>query len=188
MTAVTIRPDERLVTIGREPHARRRRGQHVQWFIADKHGFLLLCSGKLSALQAYINEEVATAGHERVHLGGLYESMGRADPRTGGFYQHRWRVSCAPLEDAARVFEALRPSFARAVLVGAEGAYAELAKPLPNGRVLFAGEAYTSCTSTSMTVHAALNSGVRAASEAASFLPKLAKGGGGGREAPRARL
>ena len=30
-------------------------GEHVQWFIADKHGRLLLSSGKLSALQAYMN-------------------------------------------------------------------------------------------------------------------------------------
>ena len=26
-------------------------------------------------------------GHDRVNIGGLYESMGRSDPRTGGYYQ-----------------------------------------------------------------------------------------------------
>jgi len=46
--------------------------------------------------------------------------MGRSDSRTGGYYQRRWKVSCAPLDDAADVFEKLRPSFDQAVLVGSE--------------------------------------------------------------------
>ena len=92
----------------------------MQWFIADKHGRLLLSSGKLSALQAYINCHVAKERHERVNIGGLYESMGRSDPRTGGYYQHRWKVSRAPLEEAARVFERLRSDFDQAVLVGSD--------------------------------------------------------------------
>ena len=43
--------------IKKERNARRHGGEHVQWFIADKHGQLLLSSGKLSALQAYINAQ-----------------------------------------------------------------------------------------------------------------------------------
>lgn len=50
-----------------------------------------------------------------------------------------------------------------------ESVYRELAKPLPNGRVMFAGEAYVS-EGASMTVHSALDAGFRAAGEAASFL------------------
>ena len=115
-----IQPGERICAIKREPHARRYGGEHMQWFIADKHGQLLLSSGKLSALQAYINCYVAKERHERVNIGGLYESMGRSDPRTGGYYQHRWKVSRAPLEEAARVFERLRSDFDQAVLVGSD--------------------------------------------------------------------
>jgi monoamine oxidase len=47
--------------------------------------------------------------------------------------------------------------------------FRELAKPLPNGRVMFAGEAYVS-EGPNTTVHAALDAGFRAAGEAASFL------------------
>ena len=108
MRVEVIRSDERVRAIKKEPHARRHGGEHVQWFIADKHGRLLLSSGKLSALQAYINAHLAKEKHDRVNIGGLYESMGRSDPRTGGYYQHRWKVSRAPLEEAARVFERLR--------------------------------------------------------------------------------
>ena len=101
-----IQPDERICAIKREPHARRYGGEHMQWFIADKHGQLLLSSGKLSALQAYINCHVAKERHERVNIGGLYESMGRSDPRTGGYYQHRWKVSRAPLEECTSAADA----------------------------------------------------------------------------------
>jgi len=118
--ASVIGADERVHAIKKERNARRRGGEHVQWFIADKHGQLLLSSGKLSALQAYINAHLAKEKHDRVNLGGLYESMGRSDPRTGGYYQRRWKVSCAPLDDAADVFEKLRPGFDQAVLVGSE--------------------------------------------------------------------
>jgi hypothetical protein len=93
-------------------------------------------------------------------------------------------------------------------VVGAGAApFSELAKPLPNGRVMFAGEAYTSCGSSSggsssngggsgdanpgqanMTIHSALDAGVRAAAEAAAFLEdrEHRKLQGGGRS--RARL
>ena len=120
MKVEVIRPDERISAIKKEPHARRFGGGHVQWFIADKHGQLLLSSGKLSALQAYINARLATEKYDRVNIGGLYESMGRSDPRTGGYYQHRWKVSRAPLEEAADVFEKMRPGFDQAVVVGSE--------------------------------------------------------------------
>ena len=82
MKVEVIRPDERISAIKKEPHARRFGGGHVQWFIADKHGQLLLSSGKLSALQAYINAHLAKEKYDRVNIGGLYESMGRSDPRT----------------------------------------------------------------------------------------------------------
>ena len=121
--ASLVGPNERVVTIGKEPHARRHHGELVQWFITDKYGQLLLSSGKLSALQQYINAHLATERHDRVHLGGLYESMGRSDARTGGYYQHRWKVSCTPLKDAVQVLEKLRPGFERVVLVGSEGSY-----------------------------------------------------------------
>ena len=49
--------------------------------------------------------------------------------------------------------------------------FRELAKPLPNGRVMFAGEAYTGGGGeANMTVHSALDAGVRAAGEAAAYL------------------
>ena len=120
MKVEVIRPDERIRAIKKEPHARRFDGKHVQWFVADKHGRLLLSSGKLSALQAYINANLAKERHDRVNIGGMYESMGRSDPRTGGYYQHRWKVSRAPLEEAADVFEKMRPGFDQAVVVGSE--------------------------------------------------------------------
>ena len=120
MRVEVIRSDEIIRAIKKEPHARRHGGEHVQWFIADKHGRLLLSSGKLSALQAYINAHLAKEKHDRVNIGGLYESMGRSDPRTGGYYQHRWKVTRARLEEAATVFEKLRHGFEQAVLVGSE--------------------------------------------------------------------
>ena len=119
--ASLVGPGERIVAIGKEAHARRRDGELVQYFITDKYGQVLLSSGKLSSLQMYINNHLATERHDRVHLGGLYESMGRSDSRTGGYYQHRWKVSCTPLEDAVQVLEKLRPGFERVVLVGPEG-------------------------------------------------------------------
>jgi len=68
-------------------------------------------------------------------------------------------------------------------------AFSELAKPLPNGRVMFAGEAYV--TRANMTVHAALDAGARAAEEASRFLAgshsssRVAAGGAGsGRDRP----
>jgi hypothetical protein len=85
MKVEVIRSDERISAIKKEPHARRYGGEHVQYFIADKHGQLLLSSRKLSALQAYINAHLAKEKHDRVNIGGLYESMGRSDPRTGGY-------------------------------------------------------------------------------------------------------
>ena len=117
-----IKSHERIRAICKEPHARRHGGQLVQWFITDKYGRLLLSSGKLSALQAYMNAH-ATSPHERVHLGGLYGSMSRSDSRTGGYYQNRWKVSWVPLEDAAHVLEKMRSDFERVVLVGPEGSY-----------------------------------------------------------------
>ena len=53
--AAVIKSHERIRAICKEPHARRHGGQLVQWFITDKYGRLLLSSGKLSALQAYMN-------------------------------------------------------------------------------------------------------------------------------------
>lgn len=50
-----------------------------------------------------------------------------------------------------------------------EALFRELAKPLPNGRVMFAGEAYCS-EGANMSVHCALEAGHRAAREAAAFL------------------
>ena len=120
MQIEVIRPDERIRAIKKERHARRYAGDHVQWFIADKHGRLLLSSGKLSALQAYTNAHLAREKHDRVNISGLYESMGRSDPRTGGYYKNRWKVSRALLEDAADVFMKLRPGFDRVVVVGSE--------------------------------------------------------------------
>ena len=121
--ASVIAANERVSAIKKERSARRHGGEHVQWFITDKHRRLLLSSGKLTALQEYINAHLAKERHDRVNIGGLYESMGRCDPRTGGYYQHRWKVSCTPIGDAAHVFEKLRPGFETAVLVGAEGSY-----------------------------------------------------------------
>ena len=120
MKVEVIRPEDHIRAIKKEPHARRHGGEHVQWFITDKHGQLLLSSGKLSALQEYINSNLAKEKHDRVNIGGLYESMGRSDPRTGGYYQHRWKVSRAPLAEAADVFEKLRHGFDQAVVVGSE--------------------------------------------------------------------
>ena len=68
--------------------------------------------------------------------------------------------------------------------VGGEGAFEELSKPLPNGRVMFAGEAYTD--GANMTVHSALDAGARAAAEAASYLGDLAAQKSG--QAARAKL
>jgi hypothetical protein len=120
MKVELIGAHETISAIKKERHARRYGGEHVQYFITDKHRRLLLSSGKLSALQAYINTHLATERHDKVNIGGLYESMGRSDPRTGGYYQHRWKVSRAPLEEAADVFEKLRPGFDQAVVVGSE--------------------------------------------------------------------
>ena len=76
-------------------------------------------------------------------------------------------------------------------LAGAGAApFAELAKPLPNGRVLFAGEAYIAEKgAANMTVHSALDAGVRAANEAAGFLRDIDQKNSAvpGRE-PRAHL
>ena len=83
--ASPIRPHEHIRAIHKERHARRHNGGYVQWFVTDKYGRLLLSSGKLSALQAYINANAAQR-HDRVHLGGLYQSMDRNDSRTGGYY------------------------------------------------------------------------------------------------------
>ena len=118
-----VRPNERLVAIGKEPHARRRHGKLVQWFVTDKYCQILLSSGKLSSLQTYINAHLVEERHDRVNMSGMYESMGRSDARTGGYYQHRWKVSCTPIEDATHVFEKLRPGFETAVLVGTQGSY-----------------------------------------------------------------
>ena len=56
-------------------------------------------------------------------------------------------------------------------VVGGEGErdFRTLAAPLPNGRVLFAGEAYCSAGA-NMTVHSALDAGHRAAGEVVAFL------------------
>ena len=60
----------------------------LEWFWSARsdRSFKELSSGKLSALQAYINAHLAKEKHGRVNLGGLYESMGRSDPRTGRLF------------------------------------------------------------------------------------------------------
>lgn len=120
--AATIKQNERLLAIRREPYSRKHNGQLVQWIVADKYGQLLLSSGKLSAVQSYINAHVE-APHDRVHLSGLFESMERTKGRTGGWYLNRWMVSTAPLDDAARVLEKMRPEYERVVLVAPPTAY-----------------------------------------------------------------
>ena len=124
--AVPITPEERVVAISREPYARKHQGEAVQWFIEDKHGQLLLSGGKLSHLQSYINAHVE-APHDKVHLSGLYETMRRTDGRTGGWYQRRWMVSTAPIDDAATVMEKLRPGYQHVVMVGPPAAYTKVA-------------------------------------------------------------
>jgi hypothetical protein len=120
--ASVIRPNEKLVRVEKEPHARKHAGKLVAWFVTDKHNQVMLCSGKLSKLQAYINAHME-AKHDRVHLSGLYETMGRQGGRTGGWYLNRWSVTHVPLEDAASVFEKLRPVYERSVLIAPRTAY-----------------------------------------------------------------
>ena len=52
--ASVIAANERLSAIRKERNARRHGGEHVQWFVTDKHGRLLLSSGKLTALQVLV--------------------------------------------------------------------------------------------------------------------------------------
>ena len=52
-----------------------------------------------------------------------------------------------------------------------ESLFRELAKPLPNGNVMFAGEAYVS-EGANMTVHSALDAGTRASREVATYLSR----------------
>ena len=124
--ADVITPQERIIAIQREPYSRKHNGELVQWFVADKHGKVLLSGGKLSALQNYINAHTE-APHDRVHLSGLFESMERMGGRTGGWYLNRWMVSTTPLSDAAAVLEKLRSEYERVVMVAPPGVYTKVA-------------------------------------------------------------
>jgi hypothetical protein len=124
--ASEINAKERVVDIRRERYSRKHNGHVVQWFVADKHGTLLLSSGKLSALQHYINAHVE-APHDRVHLSGLFETMERTEGRTGGWYLNRWLVSTTPITDAAAVLEKLRRDYQRVVMVSPPAVYTKVA-------------------------------------------------------------
>jgi hypothetical protein len=124
--ASEIKPEERVVDIRRERYSRKHNGDVVQWFVEDKHGKILLSSGKLSALQHYINAQHVEALHDRVHLSGLFETMMRTEGRTGGWYLNRWLVSTTPITDAAAVLEKLRRDYQRVVMVAPPAVYTKV--------------------------------------------------------------
>ena len=71
LDAVVVGDNERLLSLSRDRHQRTHNGEYVMWCVMDRFQRLpMLCSGKLSAVQAYINEHAQTA-HDRVHLSGL---------------------------------------------------------------------------------------------------------------------
>jgi hypothetical protein len=108
MDTVVIGENERLLSLARDRHQRTHNGEYVAWLVADRFNQLpLLCSGKLSAVQSYINER-AHAAHDRVHLSGLYSSVDRRDSRTGGLYHGRFSVEAVRLQDAAAFTEKMR--------------------------------------------------------------------------------
>ena len=115
--SVRIGPNERLLSLTKDYHQRTHHGKHVVWVVTDRfQHFPMLCSGKLSALRAYINER-AGAKQERVHLSGLYSTVDRLDGRTGGLYQNRFAVRAIRLEDAAAIIETIRDASQSIVVV-----------------------------------------------------------------------
>jgi hypothetical protein len=108
LDAVVVGDNEKLLSLTRDRHQRTHNGEYVMWCVVDRFQKLpMLCSGKLSAVQTYINDHAQTM-HDHVHLSGLYSSVDRKDGRTGGFYRGRFAVEVVRLDEAAAFVEKMR--------------------------------------------------------------------------------
>jgi hypothetical protein len=123
MKAEIIRPNERLISIRKERNSRRHAGVNVCYFILDKHHQYMLVTQKLHSAKAFIDHHLASDPSDRVSVSGLYNCLDTCEGRNSGFHKNRWRVVCAPLEDAKMKFERVREGFERAVVIGSGGEY-----------------------------------------------------------------
>ena len=112
----------KLTGIQKEWHARRNRC----FLVRDRHRSILLLTQKLGKLAEFINKTCVDHDVERVSPVGLYEiadaipDMGRAR----GFHKMRWQVqTCELSSEAIEEFEAWRPFYKRAVVVGDPACY-----------------------------------------------------------------
>ena len=116
--AEIIRPNERLVGIRKERHSRHHNGRAVCYLILDKHLQYMLVTQKLHSAKNFIDQNLASTPSDRVSVTGLYNCVNSSTGRHSGFHKYRWRVLCAPLEDAPEKFERLREGYERAVMLG----------------------------------------------------------------------
>ena len=112
----------KLTGIHKEWHARRNRC----FLVRDRHRSILLLTQKLGKLAEFINKTCVDHDVERVSPVGLYE-IADAIPdmgRTRGFHKMRWQVqTCELSSEAIEEFEAWRPFYKRAVVVGDPACY-----------------------------------------------------------------
>ena len=108
-----IRPDDRLVGVTKQYHARRSKA----FICEDKLNNYLIMSQCLSDIVNSINAIVPDKS-DQVSLPGLYQGLGKSF-----FAKHRWKVVPFDLEIAAEAFESARHRFDNNLIVGAKDSY-----------------------------------------------------------------
>lgn len=112
----------KLRGIQKEWHARGNRC----FLVRDRHQSYLLLTQKLGAVAEFINKTCVDHDVERVSPVGLYE-IANAIPdmgRSKGLHKMRWRVQTCELDsEAIEEFEAWRPYYKQAVVIGDPACY-----------------------------------------------------------------
>ena len=94
------------------------------YLLQDKYEQYLIVAQKLQAIASFLNSDVAVDEASRVSVTALYEILDSpTDNRVGGYSKHRWKLSFAPLEHAADLFESERDRFEHALILGQPECY-----------------------------------------------------------------
>jgi hypothetical protein len=123
--AVYLKPEERLASVRKEWHTRKRNGKSACYVIQDRCGKLLLVAQKLPVASSFINSNLVSPNEQwaKVTTNGLWEITNQTGGRVGGWHKGRFRVISVELEEASTFFESMRPSHEAAAVLGDSACY-----------------------------------------------------------------
>lgn len=115
--------NERIVSIQKEFHVRKRNGKYVCYILEDKAKSVILIGQKLSLLTIVVNNDFVSDPSDKVSITGLWQIIGNRSERCNGWTKHKWRCEAIPFEDAPTVFNEKRKCFGASFLVGQKNRY-----------------------------------------------------------------